>query len=129
MCTFASVGGDISFIRAGVTQALTKCLKAATVFDSKEGLDMRELTAVVLVFSWLIVACSDRQSETGDIDVAGHDTPAQAQALPAAPQPAETEEELPVNPLRDVYFGNLHVHTQWSFDAYINGAIATPDDA
>jgi hypothetical protein len=41
---------------------------------------------------------------------------------------AQAEDPKP-NPLRDVYFGNLHVHTAWSFDAYINGAIATPDDA
>jgi hypothetical protein len=33
------------------------------------------------------------------------------------------------NPLREAYFGNLHVHTAWSFDAYINGAIAGPDEA
>jgi hypothetical protein len=33
------------------------------------------------------------------------------------------------NPLREAYFGNLHVHTAWSFDANINGAIAGPDEA
>jgi hypothetical protein len=33
------------------------------------------------------------------------------------------------NPLRDVYFGNLHVHTGWSFDAFINGAFTEPDSA
>jgi Protein of unknown function (DUF3604) len=38
-------------------------------------------------------------------------------------------QDVKPNPLRDVYFGNLHVHTAWSFDANINGAIATPDDA
>ena len=27
------------------------------------------------------------------------------------------------------YFGNFHVHTRWSFDASINGAIAGPDEA
>lgn len=37
--------------------------------------------------------------------------------------------QVAANPTRDVYFGNLHVHTQWSFDAYINGAVADPDDA
>jgi hypothetical protein len=29
----------------------------------------------------------------------------------------------------DAYFGNFHVHTRWSFDASINGAIAGPDEA
>ncbi|TGD74734.1 DUF3604 domain-containing protein [Mangrovimicrobium sediminis] len=33
------------------------------------------------------------------------------------------------NPLKDAYFGNLHVHTGWSFDGYINGSITGPDDA
>ena len=38
-------------------------------------------------------------------------------------------QEVTPNPLRDAYFGNLHVHTAWSFDANINGAIAGPDEA
>ena len=33
------------------------------------------------------------------------------------------------NEERNVYFGDLHVHTKHSFDAYIFGTIATPDDA
>jgi hypothetical protein len=30
---------------------------------------------------------------------------------------------------REVLFGNLHVHTGWSFDGYSQGATTTPDDA
>ena len=33
------------------------------------------------------------------------------------------------NPLKNVYFGDLHVHTSLSFDAFILGAGVTPDDA
>jgi hypothetical protein len=34
------------------------------------------------------------------------------------------------NPLRDAYFGETHMHTSWSFDAYVFGNIKTgPEDA
>jgi len=33
------------------------------------------------------------------------------------------------NPLRDAYFGETHVHTSFSLDAYIGGARLTPEDA
>jgi hypothetical protein len=58
---------------------------------------------------------------------------------PAAP-PAPTSAAEPTlnstasnrsapNPLRNVYFGDLHVHTRNSFDAYIFNVRATPEDA
>ncbi|MCX5888381.1 MAG: DUF3604 domain-containing protein, partial [Deltaproteobacteria bacterium] len=38
-----------------------------------------------------------------------------------AAEPAFAEK----NPLREVYFGETHVHTSWSFDAYIFGNTIT----
>lgn len=39
------------------------------------------------------------------------------------------ESNLPSNPHKNAYFGDLHVHTSLSFDAYIGGTVATPSDA
>lgn len=42
--------------------------------------------------------------------------------------PGETAGEA-ANPNRNVYFGDLHIHTRNSFDAYIFNVRATPEDA
>ncbi|WP_331067051.1 DUF3604 domain-containing protein [Steroidobacter sp.] len=47
---------------------------------------------------------------------------AQAAGTPAAAAAAS-------NPLRNVYFGDLHLHTRNSFDAYVFNVRSTPDDA
>jgi hypothetical protein len=36
---------------------------------------------------------------------------------------------IDINPNRDAFFGDLHVHTMYSFDAFIFGTTASPDDA
>ena len=36
---------------------------------------------------------------------------------------------VPVNPLRNAYFGQLHLHTAMSFDAYLGGTRLYPEDA
>ncbi len=50
-----------------------------------------------------------------------------------ASSPAPTVEQLEAavaeNPLKDAYFGETHVHTSFSLDAYIGGARITPDEA
>ncbi len=43
----------------------------------------------------------------------------------AAPSAADVQ----VHPNNEAFFGNFHVHTSWSFDAYTNGSVTTPDDA
>ena len=44
---------------------------------------------------------------------------------PAAAPAAAAE----ANPLRNAYFGDLHTHTNFSYDAFLNGTRATPHDA
>jgi hypothetical protein len=57
---------------------------------------------------------------------------------PDVPEAAETQqvqaaaEEQPAiagNPLRNVYYGDTHIHTIHSFDAYLMGTRRTPDEA
>jgi hypothetical protein len=44
--------------------------------------------------------------------------------VPSAPVHSES------NPLRDVFFGETHVHTSWSLDAWAFGnQVAGPDEA
>jgi hypothetical protein len=51
-------------------------------------------------------------------------------ATPAAPlQATQTADRPQPNALRNAYFGDLHLHTRNSFDAYIFNVRATPEDA
>jgi len=52
-----------------------------------------------------------------------------ARALAAGPDPvAQAEAAVPRNPLKSACFGETHVHTSYSLDAYIGGARITPDE-
>jgi len=42
---------------------------------------------------------------------------------------AGTGAEVARNPLKDVYFGDLHIHTSWSLDAFAFGVRVGPEDA
>ena len=39
------------------------------------------------------------------------------------------QESIPNNPLKEAYFGETHLHTAYSLDAYLGGTRLFPDDA
>ena len=73
---------------------------------------LRNLSLVLVVFLW---SCT-----SGD-DIVDYSN--------LAPENTASGPTIGYNEDRNVYFGDLHVHTKHSFDAYIFGTTATPDDA
>ena len=54
----------------------------------------------------------------------------QGEAVPVGhDQPVTAATRPPANPLKNAYFGDLHLHTRNSFDAYIFNVRASPDQA
>jgi hypothetical protein len=47
----------------------------------------------------------------------------------AAAAPASAAPAVPRNPLKEAYFGEQHIHTAYSLDAYLGGTRLTPFDA
>ncbi len=47
----------------------------------------------------------------------------------ASAPPLPSRVRIPANPVRNAWFGDLHVHTSYSTDAFIFGVRALPDDA
>lgn len=87
---------------------------------------MRNATGLLLT-AGLLCACGDRSTAPDEAGPAAS-IPEEATTIAADPQ-ASPANDVPLNPNRDAYFGNLHVHTRWSFDAFINGAATGPDEA
>lgn len=73
-----------------------------------------------LLLSLLCIGCAEPASDAPP--------PAPAAAQTAADAAAETS-AVARNADRNAYFGDLHVHTQYSFDAFVFGTRATPDQA
>ncbi len=70
----------------------------------------------VLVAALMLVGCSEAPAPAPKVE---------APAAPATQAPAAIAQ----NPERDAFFGDLHVHTMLSFDAYIFGTRSTPESA
>ncbi|THD68860.1 DUF3604 domain-containing protein [Robertkochia marina] len=75
------------------------------------------LRITTLLFALILtISCKTDKKESGDTTNPASTT-------------SDTSTEVAQNPLKEAYFGNLHVHTKWSFDAYINSAATGPDEA
>ncbi|MBB5210962.1 DUF3604 domain-containing protein [Microbulbifer hydrolyticus] len=103
-------------------------------------------TVIALLTATLLSACGGDKAPTSEQNtttapeapVAGQDSasdvasneeapPATANDNAAKAQPGE--DGVASNPLRDAYFGETHLHTGVSMDAFIGGNRLTPDDA
>ncbi len=82
--------------------------------------------SLVALAAVIAVAGCGKQADTTS---AKPPAPAPVAAAATAPTVEQLEAAVAENPLKDAYFGETHVHTSYSLDAYIGGARITPDEA
>lgn len=82
------------------------------VYTKKRGEEMRKI--ITLLILGALVSCSDTR-----LDIVDHSGSA---SFSNGDKPNFNED-------RSAFFGDTHVHTKYSFDAYIFGVTASPDDA
>ncbi len=79
---------------------------------------------VALAVAIAVAGCGKQEAPTS-----AKPAPAPVAAAASAPTVEQLEAAVAENPLKDAYFGETHVHTSYSLDAYIGGARITPDEA
>ena len=102
--------------------------------EKKQMKDLNRLltTACIIVLTTILTACSSPEDSTTTTANNSNDTQAVAPRFnaPSLVMPKDTIIAEPqANAYREAYFGDLHVHTDYSFDAYAFGTVATPYDA
>ncbi len=90
-------------------------------------------TSLAIVALFALGACQQKESAPAMRTKSGADesakTAATAPAAQPAAAPAPSSPPQP-NPERNAYFGETHIHTSWSVDAWVMGnRITGPDDA
>ena len=82
---------------------------------------MIRLALYVTVFPGVLALAACQKTADQDRAVAAPPA-ASAEAAPAEPA-------VPSNPLKEAYFGEQHLHTRYSLDAFLGGAALSPDEA
>jgi len=90
--------------------------------------DIVSVAALATTIAFMLTACG-RDKPPVAAEPAASNEVAPAASTDATPTVEALEAAVPENPLKDAYFGETHVHTSYSLDAYIGGARITPDDA
>ena len=75
------------------------------------------LSFLLLLSGGMLLSCKEEPKNTKEV------------ATEMSAQTSESIHNIPVNPLKEAYFGETHVHTSASMDAFIGGNRITADDA
>ncbi|MBL4813952.1 MAG: DUF3604 domain-containing protein, partial [Shewanella sp.] len=84
-------------------------------------------TLLGMTIAATLSACSPQKSEETQSAV---EQSTQAVSSPETKQETSgTDQSVAINPTKDVYFGETHMHTAFSLDAYLGGTRLTHEDA